>query len=110
MKARIPPRPLTNKQRRACAEVVKDLLEKQEFGRTHRTYKVFCYVLNRRFGFSKNRLNVMINEITELLKESETDEVFWEHLDRVIINEIGMDFKPEKLTIDGHFIDDWKPN
>lgn len=32
----------------------------------------------------------------KLIQESEKDEIFWEHLDRVVVDEIGMNFEREK--------------
>lgn len=67
-------------------------------------FKALCYCLNRDFGFGKKRLEFLINSIRDLLDESLTDECFWEHLDRVVIDELGIEnelfTELDKLTDD----------
>ena len=38
------------------------------------------------------------------MNEVLTDEAFWEHLDRVVIDELGMDFEREEVNEDGEVI------
>ena len=66
-----------------------------------RICKFFCYVLHRDFGFGKDRLNRMLCGVVELMTETSEDELFWEHLDQVVIDECGLDFSHEVVDTDG---------
>ena len=52
-----------------------------------------CYVLNRDFGFGSKRCLSVIGGISRLSAEHDQDEIFWEHLDRVVIDEMKLDLK-----------------
>ena len=54
---------------------------------------MMCYVLNRNFGFGSKRCLAVINGISRLSAEHDQDEIFWEHLDRVIVDEMKLDFE-----------------
>lgn len=92
MKARIP---LTKEQKKIARQEIATILDREEQNRTRRMYKLICYALNRKFGFGAYRICQMIEEVGKLIQESEKDEIFWEHLDRVVIDEIGMNFERE---------------
>lgn len=92
MKARIP---LTKAQKKIARQEISAILDREEQNRTRRMYKLICYALNRKFGFGASRICQMISEVDRLIKESESDEIFWEHLDRVVIDEIGLKFDRE---------------
>ena len=51
------------------------------------------FVLNQNFGFGHDRLNKALKEMTEVIKHSSEDEVFWEHLDRVVIDQLKLPFQ-----------------
>ena len=109
MKARISPRNgLTKKQQDMMRELAEETLSKKQYGFARRLFKAFCYVMNRTYGFGKYRLGVAIGEIEKIMDECLTSEIFWEQLDRVVIDEIGMDFVREKTDEDGKavFTDD----
>lgn len=63
-----------------------------------RFFKLTCYVLNRKFGFGKQRCLKTTNGIAELAKEHERDEIFWHHIDKVIIDEMQIDFEREECV------------
>ena len=109
MKARISPKnKLTKKQQDLMRELAEEELSKKQYGFTRRLFKAFCYVLNRKYGFGKYRLSAAIGEIEQVMDECLTSEIFWEQLDRVVIDEIGLDFVREKTDKDGRavFTDD----
>lgn len=93
MKARIP---ISKKQkeylRNEAQIVIQEEVEKQRNDFTRKLFKLMCYVLNEKHGFGKMRLSHLINDIGELVEESDTDEIFWEHLDRHIIDRMGLPF------------------
>lgn len=105
MKARIPLKNKFTKQtQKDMLALAEQELSKKQFGFTRRMFKAFCYCLNRDFGFGKKRLEFLINSIRALLDESLTDEAFWEHLDRVVIDELGIEFEREEVNEDGDVI------
>lgn len=67
--------------------------QNEEF--TRRTMKTFCVALNQEFGFGKDRLMRLISKVLEIGKEREQDEVFWAHIDRYVIEHIGLEFERE---------------
>lgn len=50
-----------------------------------------CSIRNLVFGH--DRLVKALEEMTEVIKHSNEDEVFWEHLDRVVIDQLKLPFK-----------------
>lgn len=53
-----------------------------------RCLKINLFVLNRDFHFGKKRANDFYKACGELLAGSGEDEVFWEHIDRVVIDQL----------------------
>ncbi|MEE3451049.1 MAG: hypothetical protein VZR27_10245 [Acutalibacteraceae bacterium] len=102
MKARISPRnKLTKKEQDMMIELAEEALSKKQYSFMRRIFKAFCYVMNRTYGFGKQRLNIAISEIEKTMNECITNEMFWEQLDRVVIDEIGLDFVRETTDKDG---------
>lgn len=60
-----------------------------------RFFKLFCVCLNQEFGFGKHRLSKLIQAVNDISTEREQDEIFWAHIDRIVIEYIGLDFKRE---------------
>ena len=42
---------------------------------------------------SSTRLTKLLIKFNELVKESSEDEIFWEHIDRQVIDRLGFDFE-----------------
>lgn len=96
MKARIP----VNIKRETKKEINRLVVSEYEKIRgketediTRRVFKTMFYVLNQKFGFGHDRLNKALKEMTEVIKHSSEDEVFWEHLDRVVIDQLKLPFQ-----------------
>lgn len=109
MRARIPPKmKYSKREQKELQKLAEDALSKKQYGFMRRLFKAFCYVLNRKYGFGKYRLSAAIGEIEQVMDECLTSEIFWEQLDRVVIDEIGLDFVREKTDKDGRalFTDD----
>lgn len=105
MKAHIPLKnKLAKRTQKDMLALAEQELNKKQFGFTRRLFKAFCYCLNRDFGFGKKRLEFLIDSVNKLMNEVLTDECFWEHLDRVVIDELGMDFEREEVNEDGEVI------
>ena len=105
MKARIAPRyKLTKKVQDLMTELAEETLSKKQFSFMRRIFKAFCYVLNRNYGFGEKRLYAAIREIEKVMDECITNEMFWEQLDRVVIDEIGVKFARETTDKDGKVV------
>lgn len=96
MKARVP----MNFKREAKKEILRlvnneysKVRNKENEDITRRIFKTMMFVLNQDFGFGHDRLNKALKEMTEVIKHSSEDEVFWEHLDRVVIDQLKLPFQ-----------------
>lgn len=94
MKARIP---IPNRMRNALEQETQIIIEremkKQQNNFTRRLFKLMCCALHNKYGFGKDRCEAVINSMSELLIKSDTDEVFWEHIDRLVIDRFGLPFE-----------------
>lgn len=93
MKARIP---LTNRQKKDMMPEIemyaRRAVTKERDDLTRRLFKVILIALHEEFGFRKVKLARAIYKMNEIIKRSDTDEVYWEHIDRVIIDKMKLDF------------------
>lgn len=94
MKARIPSSAkITKKQMKAAENYSRQVMKADQERFLRRYFKLMCYVLNRDFGFGSKRCLSVIGGISRLSAEHDRDEIFWEHLDRVVIDEMKLDFE-----------------
>lgn len=94
MKARLRvPKQLKNSMVQEAKVMVMKEKEKQNNDMTRRIIKLFCYALNEHYQFGGKRLSELIYYVGELIKESDTDEIFWEHIDRNLIDRIGLNLE-----------------
>lgn len=93
---------LTTKQRKELEEYVKskglEIYQRESVGDFRRYYKLVAVALNNRFGFGKKRILEVFDEISELSRQREQDEVFWAHMDKIVINQIGIEFERENYN------------
>ena len=80
-------------QKRIRNEVAKEF-EKQSNDMTMRVFKMFCVALHKAFGFGKVRISRVLEQVEEIAKEREHDEVFWAHIDRYC-KHLGFEFDDE---------------
>ena len=99
MKARIP-KISGNDRKRLLSEVeieVKKAWEKVEEEKTiditRRVLKTIIYTLNTEYGYGIKRISRLFNSFTKMLEESSKDEVYWEHIDRVVVDKLGLPFE-----------------
>ena len=99
MKARIP-KISGNDRKRMLSEVeieVKKAWEKVEEEKTiditRRVLKTIIYNLNTEYGYGIKRISRLFDSFTKMLEESRKDEVYWEHIDRVVIDKLGLPFE-----------------
>ena len=89
MKVRIPK--ISKEQK---AELQKEF-KAQSNDLTRRLFKIFCCALHEEFSFGKERCERLILKVEQLASEHDTDEVFWYHIDREIIDYMGLKFSRE---------------
>ena len=99
MKARIP-KISGNDRKRMLSEVeieVKKAWEKVEEEKTiditRRVLKTIIYTLNTEYGYGIKRISRLFNSFTKMLENSNNDAVYWEHIDRVVVNKLGLPFE-----------------
>lgn len=83
--------------------------EKQEkftIDLTRRILKTFCYVMYVEFGWGPLRLTRLVNAFTKRMEDSDNDEVYWEHTDKVVMDHLGLDFKKRDYTENGRVVSD----
>ena len=50
---------------------------------TRRIFKTIVFALHKDFGFGRDRCAKALKSMTEIIEHSDTDEVFWEHIDKL---------------------------
>lgn len=99
MKARIPIMSNNDKKRLKAEiklEIDKEWKKREEqlqVDFTRKIFKIFCRVLNENNGFGKGRCLDVINGVTDYLEKTRKDEVWLEHLDRYVIDYMGVPFE-----------------
>lgn len=94
MKARMP---MPTKQKTLIRQEIRRELDRQEQQRVRREYKLLCVVLHELYGFGAGGLSAVLNRLSSLSAEHDADEIFWEHIDRVVIRELGIPFEKENV-------------
>ena len=93
---------LTTKQRKELDEYVKnkglEIYKREAAENFRRYYKLVAIALNNKFEFGKKRILELFDELSELSKQREQDEVFWAHMDKIVINQIGLEFERENYN------------
>ncbi len=93
MKAR---KQLDRETQKCIEQKIKEQLEKEERKLVERTMKLALVAARQEFGFGAQRLLRLFLAIGEVAKERYKDpEVFYEHIDHVLIDEVGLPFDRE---------------
>lgn len=97
MKARIPGKnQLSKRQKKAIEEYANEHFEKEQFDYMRKLLKIMCVALNELYGFGGKRLAPLIQKISDVCEEYEHDEIYWHHVDRIVIDEMGLEFDREE--------------
>ena len=91
--------------KRLADEYAKKYIAEQKEGFMRRVLKAVYYTMNREFGFGKKRIQILDEALWTLMNEALEDEAFFEHIDRVVIDELGVDLKRETINKDGYPVD-----
>lgn len=93
---------LTSKQRKELDEYVKnkglEIYQREATEDFRRYYKLVAITLNKKFRFGKKRILEVFEYISELSRDRETDPVFWSHIDKIVIDQLGLDWQKENYT------------
>lgn len=107
MKARIP----VKLKKEAMAEInrladreYQKVKDKEIADATRRIFKTIVFALHKDFGFGCDRCAKALKSMTEIIEHSDTDEVFWEHIDRVVIDKLKLEFDRRDYTDNGKVI------
>jgi hypothetical protein len=107
LKARIP----VKLKREAMAEInrladreYQKVKDKEINDLTRRIFKTIVFALHKDFGFGRDRCAKALKSMTEIIKHSDTDEVFWEHIDRVVIDKLKLEFDKRDYTDNGKVV------
>ena len=92
--------------KRLADKYAKEYLAEHKNGFMRRVLKAVYYTLNREYGFGKTRIQRLDAALWELMNEAQTDEAFFEHIDRVVIDKLGVDLKRETISTNGYPVDD----
>ena len=95
MKARVPlQKKLPQKTLREVESYAKEVVNSYEKECMRRFFKLACLALNQDFGFGTHRLQKFI--VTAGEHAGNRDEVFWWHVDKQLIDQLGLPFEREK--------------
>ncbi len=76
-------------------EQVEQEQKEQYVDSIHRLLKLVFVTLHQEFGFGKKRLAFFQDRFYQMLMESTRDELYWWHMDQIVIDQLGIDFKRE---------------
>ena len=107
LKARIP----VKLKKEAMAEInrladreYQKVKDKEIADATRRIFKTIVFALHKDFGFGRDRCAKALKSMTEIIEHSDTDEVFWEHIDRVVIDKLKLEFDRRDYTDNGKVV------
>ena len=92
--------------KRLADQYADESVAERKNGFMRRVLKAVYYTLNREYGFGKTRIKRLDTALWELMQGAMEDEAFFEHLDRVVIDELGVELKRETIGTSGFPIDD----
>ena len=79
------------------ARALNKYLDGQRIDTMRRFFKIMCVALNNEFGFGHDRLMELIVAISNISAEADKDEIYWHHVDKVVINELKLPFDKEGI-------------
>lgn len=106
MKARIPPSKQQIKIiKQETERYAHEALEKQREGLIRRLFKTMIAGLHDEFGFGHDRCLRAFKAFNEIINHSDEDEVFWEHIDRMVIDDLKIPFEKRDYTDNGKVVE-----
>lgn len=94
MKARRIPTAREIKRAREIATIeYQKVAEKERDGMARRIIKEMIFILNQEFGFGVKRCARAFKAFTTTLDNAKDNEYYWEHIDQVVIDRMGLPFE-----------------
>lgn len=87
MRARLP---LNCKTKKRVREEVDNYYNSVGEGHSRRTFKLLFVILHQHFGFGTNRIKKIMEHVAEINHERKQDEVFWAHIDKLLIDHLKL--------------------
>lgn len=72
-------------------KAVRDYVDQHQKAVTRRFLKLACVTLHMHFGFGRERLGKFLMQMNGLMG----DELLWWHVDKLLIDQIGLEFDRE---------------
>lgn len=69
------------------------IVDEQTKDITRRVIKTIIYVLHTEYGYGPKRMPEIFKSFTEMIDKSRNDEVYWEHIDRDVIDSLRLPFE-----------------
>ena len=88
-------RKLTNNEKKACKRYIVEEIQKGQNESLMRFLKVNCMILHDDFGFGYQRLAKFINCIRETMGDNVGNEIFWDKVDEIVIDNLKLPFERE---------------
>ena len=89
--------PLTGKMKKDALAEIKIEVAKERDKVTQQivrqTLKLVLVELYDEFSFGSVRLNRVMKGVQDLTTKANEDEIFWEHIDRQLIDQLGLEFE-----------------
>ncbi len=76
-------------------ERAKEMYDRDMLGFAGRCYKLFVTVLHIKYGFGKKRIIDILDELNSVNMKRQNDQIFWKHIDDVIVDELKIDLPRE---------------
>ena len=92
MKAHISASMRLTKREKAIVKEYDDSIQNENF---MRYVKLSIVALHEQFGFGHDRAADFLGTISRLAEEAEKDEIFWEHIDKIVIEELKLELQRE---------------
>lgn len=72
-----------------------EIYNSEAAGLMRRCFKTLAVALNEKYGFGHDRLIKLLDCSMDIAKLRNTDEIYWKHIDDVVIKQIGLEFDRE---------------
>ena len=100
MKARLNPfNRLSKKEIELLDQYIRDramkIYDDEATGLVQRCYKTFAVALHKKHHFGRRRIVDLFEILSDISELRDKDEVFWQHLDDILINELKIPIQRE---------------
>lgn len=90
---------LNNKSRQELDKYIfnkaMEIYNDEATGLMRRCFKTLAVALNEKYGFGKYRIVRLFDSSMDIAKLRDTDDIYWKHMDDILIKQIGLEFDRE---------------